>query len=118
MNPPLYRIKKEAIPFIDAKYINNIYTIDTWSRMGLSENAIEEVKKPYVSYGINGTSSTSLGGWSGEKGSRFEFTIHFPSMKYKEYDEMRKGAFIREIMDTLVSDIEYKLSSLNIEADA
>jgi hypothetical protein len=48
-----------------------------------------------------------LGGWSGEDGARFEFTIHFPSVKFNEYDKFSKGKITRELMNKIQSQINY-----------
>jgi hypothetical protein len=94
-----YRVKKEAVPFINAKHLHKVCELEIWDKIGLDMNALEEVEPAYISYGkkIDANSST-LCGWS-EDGGRFEFTINFPNMKHKEYDKFCKGKTTRALMD-------------------
>lgn len=95
-----YRLKKEAIPFINERYATNISSFERWESIGIDINALEEVEPPHISYGIN----NSLCGWNAENGAQFHLTVNFPSIKWKEYDEFSKGRmvadFIRRLEDT------------------
>ena len=80
-----------------------------WEKNNVDINALEEVKDIYIKYGHENQrkdiTSSSLSGWS-EKGSRFHFTIHFPSIKFSEHDKFSKGKITRKLMDEIqrVSD--------------
>lgn len=101
-----YRIKKEAIPFIKEKHAASIYTLDTWEDIGIDIKALEKVEPAFITYGRKtGDHSSTLGGWSREKGTDFEFTIHFPSVKFHEHDEFSKGRVTRELMNKIQNQI-------------
>jgi len=103
-----YRLKKEAVQFFDEKYATAIYPLDIWRKNGLDENALNEVEDPYIKYGhCTSESSTTLSGWDKEKGSRFHFTIYFPSTSYKENDEFSNGKMTRELMNKIQNQINY-----------
>lgn len=100
-----YRLKKEAVPFFKDKCATAILPFDTWHNMQVDTQALEEVEDAYVTAGIKYTeNASSLSGWD-EKGSHFHFTIVFPSMKFKEFDEFAKGAISRELMDRIQSNV-------------
>lgn len=101
-----YRIKKEAVPFILEKHATAIYQLDEWNELGIDIKALEEVEPAYITYGKKRDDTCStLCGWSSNDGSDFGFTIHFPSMRHKEYDVFSKGRPIRELMDKIQSDV-------------
>lgn len=101
-----YRIKKEAVPFILEKHAASIYSKETWESLGICLNTLEEVEPMYIDYGQKyRENSKNLGGWSQEKGAHFSFTIHFPSMKYHEYDVFNKGRITRELMDRIQNEL-------------
>lgn len=100
-----YRIKKEAVPFILEKFSTKIQSLESWNRLGIDIKALEEVEPMYVSYGIKRSeSNTTLCGWD-EKGSHFEFTIHFPSVTFYEHDKFSKGRITRDLMNKIQSQI-------------
>ena len=102
-----YRIKKEAVPFILEKHATRVYDLGTWESIGIDINALEEVKPAHISFGIKtGENSANLGGWSKENGAEFEFTIHFPSVSFYEYDKFSKGRVTRELMDRIQRQID------------
>lgn len=106
-----YRLKPEAVPFFKEKYATAIYPYDTWEGIGVDVKALDEVKDAYISYGHadqrpNGI-STSLGGWGCDEGSRFHFTLHFPSMKFMEHDKFSKGRITRELMEKIQKEVNY-----------
>lgn len=101
----MFRLKKEAVPYFKEKHATSIYSYATWEKLGVDDRALEEVKSVYLSYGHDMNSgSKTLCGWD-ENGSRFQFTIHFPSLKYKEHDMFSKDRMIRELMNKIQSDI-------------
>ncbi len=101
-----YRLKKEAVPFFNEKHACGVHSFDFWESLNVDEKALEEVKPVYISYGNKtGDSSSSLCGWANGKGSRFEFTIHFPSVKYMEFDKFSKGKVVRKLMDKIQNNI-------------
>lgn len=103
-----YRIKKEAVPFILEKHATNIYTLDIWESIGIDIKALEEVEPVHLSYGIETSERVkTLGGWSVKDGAKFSFTIHYPSMKYREHDKFSKGRKIRDLMNTIQNEINY-----------
>lgn len=102
-----YRLKSEAVPFINEKHATNIYPMDTWDSLGIDINALEEVKPTYLKLGhaYYDNSGSTLGGWDKE-GAKFHFTIHFPGVKHCEYDKFSKGKMIRNLMDIIQSDLD------------
>jgi hypothetical protein len=101
-----YRIKKEAVPFINEKHATAIYSLDTWEKLGIDPNALEEVESANIRFGFKENNVTSLSGWD-EHGSHFHFTIHFPSVKHYEHDKFSKGRITRELMDRIQNEINY-----------
>ena len=100
-----YRIKKEAVPFIKETHATSIYDFETWDKLGIDINALEEIEPMYLSFGIKrGDNCGTLGGWSKDI-STFEFTIHFPSTKFHEHDEFSKGRITRKLMDRIQRNI-------------
>lgn len=98
-----YRLKNEAIQFFKQDLSTKIESFQFWQAVSVDMNALEEVEECVVKFGIKTSKSgTSLCGWGGdEKGSEYHFTIEFPSMKYKEYDEFNNGRFSRELMNNI-----------------
>ena len=102
-----YRLKKEAVEFFQEKHATAIYSLDTWDSLGVDMKALEEIKEPYLKYGIKQSeNSSTLGGWDKE-GSRFEFTICFPSVEFREHDKFSKGKLTRELMNRIQQQIDY-----------
>jgi len=102
-----YRLKNEAVPFINEKHATSIYSMDTWDSLGIDINALEEVEPVYVKYGhTNNNGSGSLGGWD-EKGAKFHFTIHFPGIKHCEYDKFSSGRMTKALMDKIQNQINF-----------
>ena len=101
-----YRIKKEAVPFILEKHATSIYSLETWERIGIDIKALEKIEPMYITHGRKtGENSETLGGWSADKGTEFEFTIHFPSVTFFEHDKFTKGRITRELMDRISRQI-------------
>jgi len=97
-----YRIKKEAVPFILEKYATKVLSLDAWESLGIDKNALDLVEPAFITYGKKmGENSSSLGGWSADNGAHFEFTIHFPSIKFMENDKFSKGRNTRDLMDRI-----------------
>lgn len=103
-----YRLKPEAVQFFQERHSTSIYSYETWDGLGVDKKALEEVKEVYLSYGYKTSeNSSSLSGWSAEKGSDYVFTIHFPSMKFREHDKFSKGKIIRKLMDEIQTKMDY-----------
>jgi hypothetical protein len=101
-----YRLKPEAVPFFKDKMATAIHTFDVWKDHNVDEKALEEVEECHITYGHDkGDRYTTLGGWSADAGTRFEFTIHFPSVKFHEHDKFSKGKVTRELMNTIQRQI-------------
>jgi len=101
-----YRIKKEAVPYILEKHATKVYDLETWNRLGIDIKALEEVCPAFLTYGRKTSDiSNNLSGWSGEEGGTFEFTIHFPSIKFYEFDKFSKGKITRQLMDRIQNNI-------------
>lgn len=113
-----HRLKKEALQFFKEDLSKATHSVEEWKKMyNIDEEALIEIKEPVITYGRDdygrdGTKSTSLCGWSNPEnvqvknddeigGSRFCFTIHFPSAKYEEHDRFSKGRVLRGLMDRL-----------------
>lgn len=96
-----YRLKREAVPFLKEKYATRIDTYEFWEAQAVNNNALEEVEDAYLTYGHHhnqGLHKMSIfSGWS-EKGSRFHFTVHFPSTNIKEYDLLKNDESVRDLM--------------------
>lgn len=103
-----YRLKKEAVPFFLEKHSTAIYCYEDWESLQVDISALEEVEPAYIDYGIKTSANgSSLCGWSQDKGCDFRFTIHFPSMKYQEYDNFKKGNVLRQLMDKIQKEINW-----------
>lgn len=48
-------------------------------------------------------------------GSKFEFTINFPSAKMQEYENMKKESEMRKLMDAIQSLVDTFYSDFNFE---
>jgi hypothetical protein len=97
-----YRLKKEAVPFIQEKHATKVYPLDTWESLSIDINALEEVKPAYITHGHKmSENSSTLGGWCRDTGATYEFTIHFPSVTFSEHDKFMKGRFTRELMQSM-----------------
>lgn len=103
----LYRLKTEAVPFFKKGLSTAVFDWDTWTKTyNVDENALEKVEPAYVTRGHKMDEiSKSLGGWRKDGGGELEFTIHFPSMKFREHDEFTKGEMCRELMDIIQRDV-------------
>lgn len=104
-----FRLKKEAVPFFKEKHATSIYDSETWASLQVDTTALEEVKAPFIKYGHNSLKLkdvASLGGWDNEDGTKFFFTIQFPSVSFFENDKFSKGRVTRELMDRIQSRID------------
>ena len=119
-----YRLKSEAVKFFKKDLACKIYELETWVKsFNVDENALEEVEDCFVSFGREDEIGSSLCGWGNpdnEKrktriGAHFHFTLHFPSMKYKEYDEFQKGKITRKLMDMIQNDVNHIYNEFNNE---
>jgi len=108
-----YRLKQEAVPFFKEKYAKAIYIFDVWDKIGVDIVALEKVEECFISYGHESNKGSSLAGWEDGKGSRFHFTLNFPSMKFKEHDKFSNGKVIREMMNQVQSQLDYLYTSFN-----
>lgn len=104
-----FRLKREAVEFFQSKYTTAVHELSTWSDLGVDEKALEKVEPAHITYGHKNlnNSSANLAGWGGEDGSHFHFTIHFPSMKFMEYDHFKKGKMTRKLMNEIQDKINY-----------
>jgi hypothetical protein len=101
-----FRLKKEAVPFVLEKHATSVYSLDTWESCGIDIKALEEVEPAFITHGRKmGENSATLGGWSKDEGTTFEFTIHFPSVNFYEHDKFAKGRVTRDLMNRIQSQI-------------
>lgn len=110
----LFRIKKEAVQFFDSKFATWVQPIQTWEKFQVHINALEEVEKVMVIYGLKHPDSnyTDLGHWSGEsQSSSFHFTIQVSQQNHNEYDEFSKTENIREIMNDIQDILNRKFNA-------
>lgn len=118
-----YRLKKEAVQFFRKDLATAVYDWVTWTKTyNVDEKAIEEVEPCFVSFGFETETGTSLKGWGNpespinkrsEKGAHFHFTLHFPSMKYEEYDRFEKGKLTRNLMSRIQDVVNSFYESFN-----
>ena len=102
-----YRLKQEAVPFINKKHATCIYSLDIWDSLGIDINALEEVDPIYLTYGhINSKGSGNLCGWD-EKGAKFHFTVNCPSLKHCEYQKISSDRSISELMDIMQKGVNW-----------
>ncbi|RZJ33753.1 MAG: hypothetical protein EOO51_12665 [Flavobacterium sp.] len=112
-----YRLKKEAVRFFNEKHSTTIQTFDYWDRLGVDDKALEIVEDAFISYGHKTSDiSSSLSGWSADDGSKFHFTLHFPSVKFMEHDKFSKGKPVREMMDKIQKHVNYFFAEFVNEA--
>lgn len=97
----MYRLKKEAVPFFNEKMATQILDLDQWEKYKIDINALEKVEPVRLEYGQKDAIYTHLSGWSHDDGSRFHFTIYYPSAQYRDHDIFSKGNMIRELMDEI-----------------
>lgn len=103
-----YRLKPEAVPFFKKDLSTSIYDLSTWKQYQVDVEALEKVEDTYIKYGIPmSKSGDSLSGWSEKDGAHFHFTIHYPSVKYCEYDKFSNGKHTRELMNKIQNTINY-----------
>ncbi len=113
-----YRLKPEAVQFFNEKHATTIRDWDYWNKIGVDDNALEEIESPYLEYGheslrnTDEISSSSTCGWD-QKGTRFYFTIKFPSVKYYEHDKFSNGKTVRELMNKVQNQINYFFADFN-----
>ena len=102
-----FRLKPEAHQFFKSDLAVKILDLYDWEKHNVSDNALEEVEEVYLTFGHQRGDSnlTSLSGWD-EKGARFHFTIHFPSITHSEYDKFSKGNLVRKLMDIIQRDCD------------
>lgn len=118
-----YRLKEKAYPYFKKDLQTKVFDLDMWKRdYNVCEEALEEVCPCYITFGIPTSSKgTMLRGWSApdseNPGARFHFTIHFPSMKCREYDEFSKGNLTRVLMETIQRDVDYWWQQFNVEEE-
>lgn len=122
----MYRLKPEAVPFFKKSIKTAVLDWDKWTKnYNVDPDALEEVKPCYLSYGHehetkvdNGhpINSSTLGGWS-KDGAAFHFTVHFPSMKMKEYDLFNNGNVTRQMMDAVQSSLDRFYSKFNEKSE-
>lgn len=117
-----YRLKTEAVKFFKKELSCSIYDLDTWTKTyNVDESALELVEDCFISYGREDEIGSSLCGWgnpNNEKrkthiGAHFHFTLHFPSMKYQEYDRFEKGKLTRNLMDRIQTVVNSFYESFN-----
>jgi hypothetical protein len=108
-----YRLKKEALKFFNQDLATKVLPLHEWEvNHSVDENALEEVKPAYVTYGFKENNGSSLAGWTnqehnkGHVGSHFHFTLHFPSTKFQEHDKFCKGRMVRELMDRIQNNLD------------
>ena len=100
-----YRLKTEAVPFFVDKLATAICDMQTWKEYKVDEKTLEEVEEARIEYGKNMNDVCKDLSSYGEKGAQFHFTIVFPSMKFKEYNDFTKGKMIRDLMNRLQNEI-------------
>lgn len=100
-----FRLKKEAVPFINERHATSIYDYECWQSLGIDLKALEEVVPIYIEYGHYGKGgSGTLCGWDEEK-AKFCFTINFPRMQHCDYDVLSKGRTTRDLMERIGNTI-------------
>lgn len=118
-----YRLKKEAVPFFKKELSCSILDWEVWTKQyNVDDSALEKVEPCFVSYGHKKETGTSLKGWGNPDskeqnktriGGYFHFTLHFPSMKYEEYDKFQKGNLTRDLMNEIQRVINNFYTSFN-----
>lgn len=121
----MWRLKKEAVPFFKEKLATAVRDWDYWEKLGLDEQAIEKVEAPVITYGHamekeRGYETSWLGGWSGDgkdKGTKFHFTISFPSVTMYENDKFSNGKHVRALMNRIQSEANSWYSEFNTKEE-
>lgn len=107
----LFRIKKEAVQFFDKKYATKSYRSATWYDAGIHSNALEEVEKINIVYGIKKSDCGSdLSSWS-DGTTKVHFTIEIRGEDYKQNDKTIDEINIRDLMNRFQDTLNeiYKL---------
>jgi hypothetical protein len=98
----LFRLKKEAIPFVKEKYANNVMSDERWEALGISTDALDRIKPPFIKEGIaTSKHSGSISGWGSEDESRFHFTVIFPDCTCREYEAIKNELNTAELIEGL-----------------
>lgn len=107
MPTKMYRLKTEAVKFFLEEHATSIYSLDTWESIGVDIKALDEVEPAYIKYGHPlGDDGQSISGWSKKDGTRFHFTIFFPSTTWHENDKITKGLMSRNLMNRIQHSID------------
>ena len=116
-----HRIKKEALKFFKKDLSTKILSVEDWKKKyNIDEEALEEIKEPYITYGRDELRETyesgSLAGWRNDANDAakdkdnerrpygrayFCFTLNFPSVRYEEHDRFQKGRLLQGLMRRL-----------------
>lgn len=108
-----FRLKPEATPFFKEDLATKILDFDNWEKLNVDQSALEKVEEVYIEYGIKSSdNSSNLSGWD-EKGSRFHFTLRFPSIKLQEHDKFNNGRTTRELMGKIQSLVNRHFEDFN-----
>jgi hypothetical protein len=96
-----YKLKKEARNFFVDKFHTVNETLEWWNKNLINIELLDEVPMVYVERGRwTGESSRSLSQFS-KDGAIFEFTVHAPDLKMKDYEEMKTAELMDEIQRVL-----------------
>ena len=91
----VYKLKPEARQFLSERYHTKIEDKFEWAKMNVPLYLLEEVAQNRVQLGYdNGDGITSVSSYKPEE-SKYYFTLHFPEMTNKQYNEFN----ISELQD-------------------
>lgn len=95
----LFRLKREAVPFFKDIYTTDVGSWETWMARGISENALEELPKVYMSYGHKDGNHTSLCSheWK-DSSAKFKFELNITDVSADLYGELKSEKNIAEMI--------------------
>ena len=94
-----YRLKKEARQFFDGELGKEIQPIKYWNSKTIPIELLDEVERVWVVLGHENGNSTSLDGWTSQRGgeAHFHFTIKAMDIENSDYNAVK----IPELMDEI-----------------
>lgn len=96
----MYRLKEEALPFFSKELRTATMEMEAWTETyHVCKDALEEVRPCFITFGHQKGCTNSLAGWDKENGAKFNFTLNFPSLKYKDYDQIYNKGMTRKLME-------------------
>jgi hypothetical protein len=96
-----YKLKKEARDFFADKYHTVNETLEWWNKNLISIELLNEIPMIFVEIGRWTSECSRNVSQFSKEGAIFEFTVHAPDLKVKDYEEMKTAELLDEIQKVL-----------------